>query len=149
MPTQRKTYEEKVAEFNKLYAPLSFIDIVESNDGERCEVCGSHAPGAFYIYEDKDGKTHHAGRECSKLLITTWKGRCEYCHRLRIIEKGEVRLPNGRKVIVALCEECVSLWLKRPHPEGENKLYNSLMKEGKWLNIGAKNMVSLSSRKAT
>ena len=129
MPTQRKTYEEKVAEFNKLYAPLSFIDIVESQDGERCEVCGSHAPGAFHIYEDKDGKTHHVGRECSKLLITTWKGRCEGCRRVRTVTKLEICLPNGKKVTVPLCEECISLWLGRPHPEGENKLYNLLMKK--------------------
>jgi len=42
---KRKTYKEKIAEFNKLYGPFEFIDHVEAQDGWRCEACGSHAPG--------------------------------------------------------------------------------------------------------
>ena len=123
---KRKTYQEKIKEFNNLYSPFEFMD-VEDNAEWRCDACGSHIPGHFYIYQDKNGVLRHVGVECHKKLITTWRGRCEGCRCIRIVTKIEVRLPNGTKVIEPLCDECVNKWLKHPHPEGENKLYQLLM----------------------
>ena len=124
---KRKTYQEKITEFNELYSPFEFIECVESQDGWCCEACGSHAPGHFFLYEDKNGRTRHVGGVCHEKLITTWRGRCEGCRCIRIVTKIEVRLPNGTKVIEPLCGECVNEWLTHPHPEGENKLYQLLM----------------------
>lgn len=131
MPTQEKvrTYEQKVTEFNDLYAPFTFIDCEGSQDGQRCELCGSHAPGHFYLYEDKNGNLRHVGGDCNQRLITTWRGRCEGCHTNQTVTKIEIRLPNGKIVTEPLCKECRFQWLKRPHREGENRLYNMLMEK--------------------
>ena len=91
---KRKTYQEKIKEFNELYSPFEFIECVESQDGWCCEACGSHAPGHFFLYEDKNGRTRHVGGVCHEKLITTWRGRCEGCRCIRIVTKIEVRLPH-------------------------------------------------------
>ena len=124
---RRKTYKEKIAEFNKLYGPFEFIDHVEAQDGWRCEACGSHAPGHFFLYQDRFGNICHVGGECHTNLITTWKGRCEGCRCIRTVIKTKVKLPNRIEVIEPLCDDCIDKWLKHPHPEGENKLEQLLM----------------------